>query len=334
MKRKIIAIVASILVFSGAGVYAAKSSSAAAKPAPAAATVTVKNTGANAAVSPVKTSTAVSPAKASAAVSNAAKTAAAVQGKTSASSCPTSKAVTVVQKSASSCSGAQKAAASVVSSLKSSCSSAAGAQAAKSCTQGTNCTNAQILCPALTGNSQCAGTNCYQNILCYLTGKGCGQTSAPASSAPASSSKPPVASKPPVSSTPASSGSYSSFQNQVVQLVNQERTSRGLKALTVDSALTNTATLKSQDMAKLGYFDHTSPTYGSPFDMMKQFGISYRAAGENIAYGQTSPAQVMQGWMNSEGHRANILSTSYTKIGVGIAQNSSGRYYWTQQFIG
>jgi uncharacterized YkwD family protein len=120
----------------------------------------------------------------------------------------------------------------------------------------------------------------------------------------------------------------------VVQLVNQERTSRGLSALSVDTAVTKSATLKSQDMAKLGYFSHTSPTYGSPFDMMKQLGISYRAAGENIAMGQTTPQQVMNAWMNSEGHRANILNSSFTKIGVGIAQNSNGQYYWTQQFIG
>lgn len=87
-------------------------------------------------------------------------------------------------------------------------------------------------------------------------------------------------------------------------------------------------------MAKLNYFDHTSPTYGSPFDMMKQFGISYRTAGENIAMGQTSPQQVMQGWMNSSGHRANILNSSFTQIGVGIAKNAKGQYIWTQQFIG
>lgn len=95
-----------------------------------------------------------------------------------------------------------------------------------------------------------------------------------------------------------------------------------------------TATVKSQDMAKNNYFSHTSPTYGSPFDLMKQYGVSYHAAGENIAMGQTSPAQVMDGWMNSAGHRANILNSSFTKIGVGVAQNASGQYYWTQHFIG
>jgi uncharacterized YkwD family protein len=95
-----------------------------------------------------------------------------------------------------------------------------------------------------------------------------------------------------------------------------------------------TATVKSQDMVNNNYFSHTSPTYGSPFDLMKKYGVTYRTAGENIAMGQTTPAQVMEGWMNSSGHRANILNSSYTKIGVGTVQNSSGRYYWTQHFTG
>ena len=87
-------------------------------------------------------------------------------------------------------------------------------------------------------------------------------------------------------------------------------------------------------MIDKNYFDHTSPTYGSPFDMMKQFGISYKSAGENIAMGQNSPKEVVTAWMNSPGHRANILNSSFTDIGVGIAKNSSGSIYWTQMFIG
>lgn len=163
------------------------------------------------------------------------------------------------------------------------------------------------------------------------------------SSVPATSSKPTTStttSKPSttVSSTPSatsqSNSSFASFQNQVIQLVNEQRAANGLKPLTANTQLTNTATLKSQDMAKLNYFDHTSPTYGSPFDMMKKYGISYRTAGENIAMGQTTPAQVMQGWMNSPGHRANILNASFTQIGVGIAKNAQGQLIWTQQFIG
>jgi uncharacterized YkwD family protein len=113
-----------------------------------------------------------------------------------------------------------------------------------------------------------------------------------------------------------------------------ERAKNGLAALSIDASITKTATLKSQDMAKNNYFSHTSPTYGSPFDLMKQYGVSYRFAGENIAMGQASPAQVMNDWMNSQGHRENILKSSYTKIGVGVAQNANGTYYWTQHFIG
>jgi len=186
-------------------------------------------------------------------------------------------------------------------------------------------------------NSNCSNSvsSCLNDIISRFNGKTCPSSGSTSSSPAPTSSKP--SSKPSGSSSSAGStvtGTYADFQNQVVRLVNQERASRGLSALSIDTALTKTATLKSQDMAKLGYFDHTSPTYGSPFDMMKQFGISYRTAGENIAMGQTSPQQVMTAWMNSEGHRANILNSSYTKIGVGIAQNSKGQYYWTQQFIG
>lgn len=89
------------------------------------------------------------------------------------------------------------------------------------------------------------------------------------------------------------------------------------------------AMVKAKDMYDNNYFSHNSPTYGSPFDMMKQFGISYRAAGENIASGQSSPAQVMNDWMNSPGHRANILNSSFSKIGVAYYNGE-----WVQEFIG
>ena len=87
-------------------------------------------------------------------------------------------------------------------------------------------------------------------------------------------------------------------------------------------------------MINKGYFDHNSPTYGSPFDMMKKFGITYRSAGENIAMGQKTPQEVMTAWMNSEGHRKNILNSSFTEIGIGIAKDNNCRLYWTQMFIG
>ncbi len=91
------------------------------------------------------------------------------------------------------------------------------------------------------------------------------------------------------------------------------------------------ARYKSQDMHDRGYFDHTSPTYGTPFQMMRAFGLTYRSAGENIAMGYRTPQAVVTGWMNSPGHRANILNSSYKKIGVGYVASGN---YWTQMFIG
>ncbi|MEK3988694.1 SafA/ExsA family spore coat assembly protein [Robertmurraya sp. FSL R5-0851] len=124
-----------------------------------------------------------------------------------------------------------------------------------------------------------------------------------------------------------------SIENQVVQLTNQQRAKYGLKPLVADWQLARVARYKSADMRDRNYFSHTSPTYGSPFDMMKNFGISYRSAGENIAAGQRTAQEVVTAWMNSEGHRKNILSSGYTHIGVGYAQGGSKQHYWTQMFI-
>lgn len=121
----------------------------------------------------------------------------------------------------------------------------------------------------------------------------------------------------------------SAFAKQVADLVNQERAKAGLPPVQMDAALSKVALAKASDMSQNNYFDHTSPTYGSPFDMMKQFGISFMTAGENIAMGQRSPQEVMTQWMNSEGHRKNIMNGSFTKIGVGYING-----YWVQEFIG
>ncbi|MGM9922939.1 MAG: CAP domain-containing protein, partial [Bacillus sp. (in: firmicutes)] len=130
---------------------------------------------------------------------------------------------------------------------------------------------------------------------------------------------------------PSTSYEVSAFEQKVVELTNAERAKQGLKPLTLDVELSKVARIKSQDMKDKNYFDHNSPTYGSPFDMMKQFGISYKSAGENIAQGQQSPEAVVQAWMNSQGHRENIMNASYTHIGIGhVADNN----YWTQMFIG
>lgn len=119
----------------------------------------------------------------------------------------------------------------------------------------------------------------------------------------------------------------------VLKIVNEQRHQAGLKPLEMDWELERVARTKSQDMAVKGYFSHQSPTYGSPFDMMKQFGISYKQAGENIASGQRTPQEVMDSWMKSPGHRANILKPDYTHIGVGYYRGGSYGHMWTQQFI-
>lgn len=123
------------------------------------------------------------------------------------------------------------------------------------------------------------------------------------------------------------------IENQVIQLTNQERAKNGLPALAANWELSRVARYKANDMRDKNYFSHTSPTYGDPFTMMKNFGIAYRAAGENIAAGQATAQEVVQAWMNSPGHRANILNRTYTEIGVGFAKGGSQRYYWSQMFI-
>lgn len=123
----------------------------------------------------------------------------------------------------------------------------------------------------------------------------------------------------------------SSYESEVIRLVNEIRQQNGLRPLAANWELSRVARYKSQDMRDNGYFSHNSPTYGTPFQMLSAFGLSYRTAGENIAKGYASPQAVVNGWMNSSGHRANILNASYTQIGVGYV---SGGNYWTQLFIG
>ncbi|RUS42894.1 SCP-like extracellular [Cohnella sp. AR92] len=151
-----------------------------------------------------------------------------------------------------------------------------------------------------------------------------------ASMNPVQSAAPARTAAPVQSANPPSSASASAFEQQVLDLVNKERQSGGLNALTMDSKLVEVARAKAKDMHDNNYFDHQSPTYGSPFDMMKSFGVSYQSAGENIAKGQTSPEQVMSQWMNSPGHKANIMNGSYTKIGVGYMPTGE----WVQEFTG
>ncbi|MEC1523740.1 CAP domain-containing protein [Neobacillus niacini] len=148
--------------------------------------------------------------------------------------------------------------------------------------------------------------------------------------APQPEQQQPVTETQPATTTQTTSA-LSAYEQKVVDLTNQERAKNGLAALKVDVTLSKMAREKSRDMSANGYFSHTSPTYGSPFDMMKQYGISYRYAGENIAMGQRTPEEVVKGWMNSEGHRKNILSPNFNYIGVGYVSQGN---YWTQEFIG
>ncbi|MFZ5815201.1 MAG: CAP domain-containing protein [Bacillota bacterium] len=144
-----------------------------------------------------------------------------------------------------------------------------------------------------------------------------------------------TAPKSPATTTPTTTttAGLTAAEQQMLNLVNQERAKNGLAPLKADLQLTQLARLKSQDMIKHNYFSHQSPTYGSPFDMMKRYGVSYRTAGENLA-GNSSVTGAHTGLMNSPGHRANILSTKYTHVGIGIAQGGSYGMMFTQMFVG
>ncbi|KWX84854.1 hypothetical protein AMQ83_28210 [Paenibacillus riograndensis] len=144
--------------------------------------------------------------------------------------------------------------------------------------------------------------------------------------APAATAKPAAT---PAAPAVADTTGNAAFTQQIVTLVNKERAAAGLSPVSALASLNKVAAAKATDMRTNNYFSHTSPTYGSPFDMMSAFGVTYQYAGENIAMGQRTPQEVMTAWMNSAGHRANILSANFNYIGVGFDNN-----YWVQEFIG
>lgn len=121
-------------------------------------------------------------------------------------------------------------------------------------------------------------------------------------------------------------------QKVILKLVNRERVSRGLSPMKLNSKLNKLAKIKSDDMYKNRYFSHNSPVYGTPFDLMKKHKIGYMTAGENIAKGQNTPEHVMKSWMNSPGHRRNILNPRFKEMGV--SRDKYGNNIWTQMFIG
>ncbi len=131
---------------------------------------------------------------------------------------------------------------------------------------------------------------------------------------------------------PPQSSQLTQDEQLMLDLVNEERTRRGLQPLRIDMEVVRLARMKSQDMVDLGYFSHQSPTYGCPFDMLRAAGISYTRAGENIA-GASQTERAHANLMNSPGHRANILNSSYTHVGIGIVDGSRYGKIYTQLFI-
>jgi uncharacterized protein YkwD len=131
-------------------------------------------------------------------------------------------------------------------------------------------------------------------------------------------------------STSTSNSTTSSYAAQVLQLVNKERAKEGLSALTTNNTITAAGNVRAKEIVQS--FSHTRPNGSSPFTALSEAGITYRAAGENIAYGQRTPQEVVTGWMNSPGHRANIMNPSFGKVGIGVYKDSNGTIYWTQLF--
>ena len=121
-------------------------------------------------------------------------------------------------------------------------------------------------------------------------------------------------------------------EKEVFNLINQERANNGLSALKVDNEVQRVARIKAQDMVDNNYFSHNSPTYGSPFDMLNSFKVSYKSAGENIA-GNSSNSAAVTAWMNSSGHKANILNSSYNYTGIGVVSSPKYGKIYVQIFI-
>lgn len=156
-------------------------------------------------------------------------------------------------------------------------------------------------------------------------------TTAKPAPAPTTQTKP--AATPTTQSTTTSTSGLTAEEQQMLNLVNGERAKAGLGALKADLTLTKLARLKSQDMINRNYFSHQSPTYGSPFDMMKSFGVTYNTAGENLA-GNSTVSAAHTALMNSAGHRANILKSSFTHVGIGIVKGGQYGMMFTQMFVG
>ena len=130
-----------------------------------------------------------------------------------------------------------------------------------------------------------------------------------------------------VSTTP------SALEKELLTLINQKRKAYGLSELKFDTATQKTARAKAEDLVANNYFSHNSPTYGTPFEMMKSFGVTYKTAGENIA-GNSTLEGAVNAWMNSQGHRENILNNAYNLTGIGVVKSNTYGYVMVQMFVG
>lgn len=172
-----------------------------------------------------------------------------------------------------------------------------------------------------------------RGTICYYLRQSVSQPTKPITAPPTTKPTPTPAPSPSPTNPVQSTSGLTAAEQQMLNLVNQERSKAGLSPLQADLQLTQLARMKSQDMISKNYFSHQSPTYGSPFDMMKRYGVTYRTAGENIA-GNRSVEAAHTALMNSSGHRANILSKNFTHVGIGIVQGGSYGTMFTQMFVG
>lgn len=172
-----------------------------------------------------------------------------------------------------------------------------------------------------------------QDVLSYLNKQQASKSNTTTTKNTGTTTKAPTTTKTTTSgntTTTTNTTGISGYANQVLQLVNQERAKEGLKALSMTTPLNNAANKRAQETVQS--FSHTRPNGTSFSTVLKEFNITYRTAGENLAYGQKTPQEVVTGWMNSPGHRANIMNGNYGKIGIGVVKSSNGVIYWSQLF--
>lgn len=158
------------------------------------------------------------------------------------------------------------------------------------------------------------------------------QAAAPKSPSATPAPSPKATPAPTGTGEPQKSGDLSQDEKLLLELINKERANNNLSPLQADAELMKVARLKASDMTQNNYFSHYSPTYGSPFDMMRQFGVTFKSAAENIA-GNSTVQGAVTSWMNSEGHRTNILNSNYDNTGIGMSKSTKYGYVFVQMFI-